>query len=300
MGFRVTDQGVIDNRLAWINESRDNLNRFEQQIATGRRFSQASEDPNDATRVLRSDLRLQRVAQFERNGDNANLWISTADEALQTASRNLARARTIAIQSANDTLEPVERQALATDIRSIAAGLRTVANTKVSGRAIFAGTANTAEAYDATGTYVGDSGAVTRTIDTSETVEVSSNGPDVFGPSNPGDPLDGTVFEMLEAVAAAIELGDTATVRDGIEAIDVATARIGVAQGKVGAVMQQLDAAATRHSGEQIGIETQVAKLRDVDIAEAVVRLRSAEVSYEATLSATARALGRSLLDFLA
>lgn len=299
MAFRVTDLGMVNTRVAWVNEARDNVGRFEEQIASGRRFSQASQEPNDATRVLRNDLRLQRVAQFERNGDNAKLWISTADEALQHASRDLARARTIAIQSANDSLGTVERQALADDIRSIAEGLRTLANTKVSGRAIFAGTANTDVAYDAAGTYVGDTGAVSRTIDTTETVEVSANGPDVFGVSNPGDPLNGNVFEMLAALATAIEVGDTPTIRAGIEAVDVATAQIGVAQGKVGAISQQLDAASTRHTGERLGIETQMAKLRDVDLSEAVIRLRSAEVNYEATLSATARALGRSLLDFL-
>jgi flagellar hook-associated protein 3 FlgL len=295
----VTDLSMANSRVAWINESRSNLARYEQEIATGKRFTRASADPNDATRVLRYDLRLQRVTQFERNGDNAKLWIDTADEALQTAARDLGRARTLAIQSANDTLGAVERRALADDVRSLAAGLRTVANTKVSNRALFAGTADTPEAYDTTGTYVGDSGAVSRTIDTGETVAVSASGPDVFGASNPGDPLNGTIFEMLDALATGIELGDNATIRAGIEAIDDATTLVGVAQGRVGAISQQLDSASIRHSGERYGIESQVTKLRDVDVAEAVIRLRSAEVNFQATLSATSRALGQSLLDFL-
>ncbi len=74
---------------------------------------------------------------------------------------------------------------------------------------------------------------------------------------------------------------------------------MGTAQGRVGAISQQLDAAELRHSGERLSVESTVSKLRDTDVAEAIIRLRSAEAGYEATLSATARGVSVSLLDFL-
>ncbi|MGF1599684.1 MAG: flagellar hook-associated protein FlgL [Acidimicrobiales bacterium] len=299
MSLRITDLGLANQRSSWIDASRSRLAAAEEQIASGRRITRPSDSPADSANLLRHQHRLQRVGQFARNNDNAKLWSGAADQALQEAANHLGRARTLAIQAGNDTLGPVENKALADDIRAIADGFVAIANTRVQGRAIFAGTASTADAYDEAGNYLGDDGVVQRTIDTNETIAVSSTGPEIFGSSNPIDPMNGSLFESLRALADAVEAGDTDTVRQGIAAVDQATARVGQAQGRVGAVQQQLDAAQSRHGGEMISTEAHVATLRDVDIAEAIIRLRSAEASYEATLSATARGLSRSLLDFI-
>ena len=299
MGLRITDLGLSSSRMNWIGQSESKVATAEQQVATGRRINKASDSPSESTRLLRYDQRLQRIAQFSRYADNAKLWVSTADQALQTGSTELQRARTLVVQAGNDTLGPQERQAIAADIRAVRDGLLATANTKISGRAIFAGTAGSDSAYDGTGAYVGDTGDVIRTLDTNETVAVGYHGPAIFGAANTGDPMNGNVFEMLGAVADAIENGDVAAMRSGITAIDSASTRIGTVQGRVGAATQQLDAASERQQTEQLSTQDNVSKIRDVDISEAVIQLRSAELSYDATLSATARTLSRSLLDFL-
>lgn len=299
MGLRITDQGLANARIGWITAGRSRVAEQEQAISSGRRLDRPSDDPAAAAQLMRHDIRLQRINQYQRNATTAELWVGAADGALQSAANNLGRAKTLAVQAGNDTLGPVENGALAADIRAIAEELRTVANTKVSGRAIFAGTAGTADAYDAANAYLGDGNAVELTIDTGESVVVGQSGPDVFGVSNAGDPMNGSVFEVLNALADAVEIGDNAAVRIGIEAVDTATTRIGEAQGRTGAISQQLDAAEVRHTGEQLAVESTVSRMRDTDVAEAIIRLRSAEAGYEATLSAAARGVSTSLLDFI-
>ena len=301
MGVRITDLGMMESRMAWMRQGQSRVAAAEQEIATGRRINKPSDNPSESARLMRHDLRLQRVSQFARNNDNAKLWVGTADQALQTGASYLERARTLAVQAGNDTtLGAQESRAIAADVRSIAQGMMAMANTKISGRAIFAGTADSDGAYDATTlAYVGDAGQVTRALDTDETVVVGYHGPDIFGDANPADPMNGNVFEMLGALADAIEAGDNTQIRAGIEAVDTAMARVGTVQGRVGAAAQQLDAAETRQNAEKLNTEEHISKIRDVDIADAVIRLRSAEVSYEATMSATSRALSRSLLDFI-
>lgn len=298
MGMRITDQGLANSRLAWINQGRGRSAEAETIISSGRRLQQPSDDPAAAAQLLRYDNRLQRINQYQRNGARARLWVDGADSALQSTSNNLARAKTIAVQAGNDILGQSENDALAADIRAIADEIRTAANSKISGRAVFAGTSDTADAYDQTNTYLGDYGTVELSIDTNETIVVGTYGPDAFGETNI-TPYNGTVFEVLEELASSIEAGDNAAVRDGIEAVDVAADRVGSVLGRVGALSQQLDAAEFRHSGEKLSVEGNVSKLRDTDMAEAMIRLRSAEAGYEATLSATARGLSTSLLDFL-
>jgi flagellar hook-associated protein 3 FlgL len=299
MGLRITDQGMASSRLAWIGESRSRAAEAEQSLSTGRRMEQPSDDPAAATQLMRHTARLQRIDQYARNNGTARLWIDGADAALQSASNGLGRAKTLAVQAGNDTMGSVERAALANDIRAIAEELRTIANTKVSGRSIFSGTSDSPDAYDLSGVYLGDTGTVELDIDTAEAVVIGLPGPDIFGNELPIDPMNGTAFEALNALADAVEIGDNTVIRDGIEAVDTTTARIGSAQGRVGAISKQLDAAAFRHGGEKVAVEADVSKIRDTDMAEAIIRLRSAEASYEATLAATARSLSHSLLDFL-
>jgi flagellar hook-associated protein 3 FlgL len=290
---------MTNSRLSWISDGRARTAEAERSLSTGRRIDQPSDDPAVSTQLMRHTTRLRRIDQFSRNSATARLWIDGADAALQAAANQLGRAKTLAVQAGNDTMGPVERAAIAADIRAIADGLRTIANTKVSGRAIFAGTADATNAYDGAESYLGDARTVELDIDTAETVVIGLPGPEVFGGTNPTDPMNGTAFEALRALADAVEAADTVLIRDGIEAVDSATARVGAGQGRVGATSRQLDAAEFRHGGERLEVGNTVSKLGDTDMAEAIIRLRSAEAGYQATLSATARALSTSLLDFL-
>ncbi|MDH5290645.1 MAG: flagellar hook-associated protein FlgL, partial [Acidimicrobiia bacterium] len=181
MSVRITDLGMMESRMAWMRQGQSRVAAAEQEIASGRRINKPSDNPSESARLMRHDLRLQRVSQFARNNDNAKLWVGTADQALQTGATYLERARTLAVQAGNDTtLGAQEGRAIAADVRSIAQGMMAMANTKISGRAIFAGTADSDGAYDATTlAYVGDAGQVTRALDTDETVVVGYHGPDI-------------------------------------------------------------------------------------------------------------------------
>lgn len=297
--MRITDQGLTNTRVAHIASGQSRLADIENKIASGKEIQRPSDDPSASARLMRSTDRLSRIGQYQRNNNSAQLWAEAGDRTLQSVSYSMSRAKTLAVQAGNDTLGADERLALATDIRAIADEMVSLANTKVTGRAIFAGTANTADAFDTTGVYLGDGAVVTRSIDSGERVEVGIPGPEVFGVSDPADPLNGSIFEALNALADSVEAGDNAAVRDGIEAVDAASNRVAAAQGRLGAVARQLEVAADRQSNEELAVTSSMSKLQDTDVADAIIRLRSAEAGYQATLAATARSMSTSLLDFL-
>lgn len=296
---RVSDNRLNQLRAMRIESGRVKLAKAEEQIATGKRFQRGSEAPTDASKLLRHTRRLERVSQFKRNAENSRLWADTADGALQSISDQMTRARTLAVQGANETNGPEQLLTLAVDIRAVADSLLGLANTKVLGRPVFGGTTDSIDAYAADGSYLGDTGVVRRAIDTGQVVEINSSGPDVFGEADYADPLEGDLFQTVRALAEAVEAGDTDEIRRGIEAVDTAANRIASAEGRIGAVSQQLDSIDNRLSSEQIDVSARVSQLRDVDLAEATIRMASAEASYKATLSATSRGLSISLLDFL-
>ncbi len=122
----------------------------------------------------------------------------------------------------------VSRQAIATELRSIADEMVGVANTQQFGRPIFGGNTGSSQAFDDSGTYLGDGGEVRRTVGNGVSYQVNVTGEDAFGTSNTADPLNGNMFEMLREIADRIEAGSPAAV--GLDAIDGARTRLHDAQ----------------------------------------------------------------------
>lgn len=296
---RVTDMQMASHRAAWIESARNRLADSERVISTGRKVNRASDDPTAAAEVLRHERRLGRLDQLDRNAGSARIWLDATDKTLQAADANLARAKTLAIQAASDTVNDEQRAAISAELRAIADQLIGQANTRVSGRAIFAGSADTIDAFATDGSYLGDAGVVRRTVDKGQIVDVGQPGTNAFGVSNAADPINGNVFEMLREVADRVDSGVTADIRAGIEAVDGAADRMATEVGRIGAVQRQVDTVLELHDSERLNVSSRVSELRDADLAEAIIQLRTAEAGYDATMQATARAMSRSLLDFL-
>lgn len=297
--MRVTTLGNTNAMRDVINASQAKLSEAQEEIATGIRFERSSQSPSEAATYLRNQRTLNRLGQLERNVGNARLWLDTTDRALQDAVDSVTRARTLGVQGASETNSPEARSAIAANLRSVAEEMLTLANTEVNGRPIFAGTADTTIAYDAAGNYLGDNGQILRTVTQTDKFSVAANGPLVFGAANGADPYNGSVFQAINELADMVEAGDVAQTRAGIEALDGAMARFQSETGRIGGLSARLEEIEARNQVAQINTQEQISDVRDVDMAEAILRLKSAETSYEATLSAAGRSLSRSLLDFL-
>ena len=296
---RITTLGNTNAMRDVITASQERLSAAQEEIATGVRFNRSSQAPADAASYLRNQRSLDRLSQLERNSANARLWLDTTDTALQDAVDSATRARTLAVQGANDVNSPEARAAIAANLRQIAEEMINLSNTTVNGRPVFAGTADTAVAYDAAGNFLGDGGAVVRSVTPNDSFTVAANGPAIFGTPDGANPYNGTTFQVILELADAVEAGDAARVRTGIEAVDGAVARLQAETGRIGGLSARLDEIDARNQASQISTSAQISEVRDVDMAEAILRLKSAETSYEASLAAASRSLSRSLLDFL-
>ncbi len=299
MTGRITELGSVNRYIDWGSSARSRLADTERQIATGDRFERPSAAPTEAGGIIDSRNRLTRLKQFLRNQDSARQWLGTADGALQATASAMARARTLALQALNDATTQDGRNAIAAELRSVAGQVLSLSNTTMDGRPIFGGTTNGEQAYDATGQYIGDTGNVRRRINDDTTLDIGIAGTSVFGDRNAVDPYAGTPFQLLNQLASDLEAGDMVSARNGLGGIDVATDRVLTELGRIGATANRVDQLGELTLGEEVRFTGRLSRQSDTDIAEAVVRLRSVEVSYQATLSATARALNRSLLDFL-
>ncbi len=299
MSGRITELGSVNRYIDWGSSARSRLADTERQIATGERYERPSAAPTEAGSIMDSRNRLTRLKQFLRNQDSAGQWLAASDSALQSTATAMARARTLALQALSDTTSQDGRNAIAAELRSVASQVLSISNTQVDGRPIFGGTTSGGAAYDAAGNYVGDNGVVRRRLNDDNTIDVGVPGTNAFGDHNAVDPYLGTPFQVLNQLATDLEAGDIVGARNSLDGIDVATDRVLTELGRVGATANRVEQLGVLTQNEEVRYTGRLSNQSDTDIAEAVVRLRSVEVSYQATLSATARALNRSLLDFL-
>ena len=115
----------------------------QQQISTGLRFTQASQDPVAASQSLGIQTTLDQLTQYSTNSNLAQSRLSIEDSTLSSVTNLLQSVRTLAVEAANATQTPATRAAIATNVEQQLSGLLSLANTQDgSGQFIFAGTAS--------------------------------------------------------------------------------------------------------------------------------------------------------------
>src|SRR4051794_34668341 len=123
------------------------------------------------------------TAQQARNITDAKSWLEQGDSTLREMLDTSRRVRDLTVQGLNSGASTASsRQALSTEVASLAEGLLGLANTNVQGRPLFGGLTSGSKAYNADGTWAGVAGdPITRKVSGSEMVRVDITGPEAFG-----------------------------------------------------------------------------------------------------------------------
>jgi len=299
---RVTSTTLTRRLNADIQFNARRLADAQGKISSGKLLQRASDGPADVLRALDQRAELRRYEQYTRNSSDATAWLNSTDSTLSTIVDRLQRVRSLVLEGVSGAVDQPERLAIATEIKGIREELLGLANTTYLGRPLFVGTVDTDAAFAADGSYLGDNGAVTRTVGPGTTIQVNLHGEEVFGTYD-ADPANGNLFQVLDTIVANLEQDnagfDIDALRAGIAQIDVATDRIALAQAKAGSRSRQVEALDARNGDVMLDIRAELSEVEDVDYAKAIIELRSQEFAYEAALSVTAKIIQPSLLDFL-
>lgn len=295
---RITHTTATRTMLADLMQANRGMVRAQERISSQKELSRASDGPSRALAALDHRAVLRRSEQFQRNASDARGWMVAGDTALTSSVEVMTHVRTLIISARSGATDPNALKAIAAEVSGAREAMLSLANSQHQGRPIFAGTADGTEAFDATGAYLGDQGVVLRPVAPSVTLQVNRTGQDVFGTAD-ADPINGNVFQMLDAIVAAVLGGDDDAMELGIERLDAAVDRIETAQVELGARARQVEDVMARNEISDIDRRTALSEAEDVDMAQALIDMRAKEFSYQAALNASAKVLQTSLLDFL-
>jgi flagellar hook-associated protein 3 FlgL len=292
--FRVTERSIATNVLVGLQGNLDRLGNLQQQLSSGKQFSKPSDSPAGATAAMAYRGDLSRVQQHGRNATDGLGWLGTVDGSLSNVMDQVQRTRALALEGMSNGAggSPDAREAIAAEVDQIRQTTIGLANTKYGDRPVFGGTTTNAQAYDSTGTYQGDTGLVQRTVGDNVKVQVGVPGTDAFGTGST------QLFSIMSDISNDLRTNPSALSAD-VDRLDTATTQLKFVQSSVGARYNQVTQMQQMASDRADALTAQLSDVEDIDLPKTITEMSLQQTAYQAALSAGAKVVQPSLVDFL-
>ena len=157
--MRVTN--MVPDTLYNIQQSQQALSTALQQVSTGLRVNQPSDDPAASANMVLSLASSANVDQYTKNISAVTSQMQTADSALSSVVTSLNTAVTLGTSGASGILSAANKQAIATQVQGVLANVVSQANASYQGAYLFGGSETTGPpVLPASTTYTSRTGTI--------------------------------------------------------------------------------------------------------------------------------------------
>jgi flagellar hook-associated protein 3 FlgL len=305
--MRVSTQQVFLNNVDNLSRANSELVKTQQQIATGKRVLQPSDDPLASVQIIKLEQELARTDQFQSSIDTANRRLGLEEITLDALFNNGVRLKELSIQAGSGALGSQDRAALATEIDGIIDQMQGLMNTRdVQGEYLFSGFQGDTQAYrfdDVSERYVfqGDGEQRLVQVGPDNRIAITDSGAQLFEPDNVLNiALD--LSNGLKTIDTSTEAGklelDTllATTLTSLENAQESNIRGRVS---IGARMNALDQQEQVNGDYELQTQEALSAFRDLDYSEAISRLTLQQTVLEAAYASFSKVSGLSLFDYI-
>jgi flagellar hook-associated protein 3 FlgL len=290
--------------LQGLNRNLEQVGKLQEQLTSGRLISKPSDSPTGTNKAMQTRAEQASVDQQARNITDATGWLDQTDSALQSMLTITHRIRDLTVQGLNTgSGSDTSRAALATEVASLREGLLALANGTLGGRPLFGGVTAGSTAYDTAGNYVGttlgSTGApVTRQVSDMESVRIDITGQEIFGTNTSADP---DLFAVVDSIAKNLATSppDATALTGQLAALDARTDVMLTGVADIGSRSKRVELAQQVNADRSLTLSAQLAATENVDLPNTIMRLQMQQTGYEAALSATAKVISPTLLDYL-
>lgn len=287
--MRITPEVVSQNLLTALNNTEQRLVTLQQEAATGRAFSVPSDHPGRVAQSLSLTNSLGLVRQYQAAGQSAASQLNAADAALAEVQQLIIQMQSTAVQGANATQTPTDEAALIKTVNAAITGLQGIANTRFNGAYLFAGTNNqTAPLNTVTGTWSGNSAAISFQIGSNTTVAVNVDGATLFP----------RLLADLRSLTTALASGST-QVQSMIPILQNDLTQVSNVRASVGARLDLVNQQASQLTALSSTLQQNLSTTEGANMANVAALLAQEEQAYQAALQSGAQILPLSLLSFL-
>lgn len=128
--MRISTQQIYRQSIGNMMEQQIQLTKTQQQVATGKRFQNASEDPVAAQQSLAMQRSLDRLAQYDKQSVLVDGRLREEENAVTSSVQVLQRVRELVVGANNGTQSNDSRAATAAEIREQVKSLMQLANSQ--------------------------------------------------------------------------------------------------------------------------------------------------------------------------
>lgn len=300
MGTRITSRILFNNSTANLQDIQQDLAALQERLATGRRVNRPSDDPLATRRAIGYRSHIRRSDHFLTAIRDSKIFVEAADSTLDTVTNDVRRVYTLLLQAANTTVSDTQREAIAAEVNEILKGVLDLSNTTSGGRQLFSGSRTLTNAFEATTAgdeitsvqYMGTNREMQVQIDEGSFVKINQPGDKVFS-----DQTD--IFQWLIDARDNLRTGTLADLDQRIGEFDGVQSQILIARAFYGTTSNRLVFNQERIEDNQIALKDVLSETEDADFAETMTEINLKEVALNAALSASARIVQPSLLDFI-
>ncbi len=303
--MRVTNQMLASQMTANVTGSASRMYRLQNQVASGKKITQASDDPLGASQSMNLRSSVSSVEQYQRNTADAKARLATVDASLNNLTRALQESKRLALAGSTGTVDDTQRKAYAEQLDQQIAYVIQEANTSYKDGKLFSGGATGASPIGGNPslgtpyTYQGDDKVAQVQVNDTTTLEVGVTAKQLLNFDGATDPAVPDTLTVLTNLRDALKANDTGKTQAAMKQLESGLQNVILQRGKMGARGQQVELYASRLDDTKLALNAQVSNIEDVDLAEAMVQLQTEQNAYQASLLATARMSQSSLADYL-
>ncbi|QGU00433.1 Flagellar hook-associated protein FlgL [Candidatus Syntrophocurvum alkaliphilum] len=308
--MRVTNTMLVNDLNRNLNNNMRQMENSQRQLSTGKKLNLPSDNPGGLVNSLRLRTNINEGERYISNlGESIN-FMETTDSALNNTTQIMHRARELTVKAKTGTNDTGALRALADEIEELNDELKMLANTTYGTKHVFAGTNVTEAPYkegedpDNPHQWNGNDRSIEVEISAGITMPMNLNDKDMshfFMGVEETEDTDGKegVFDLLDGLVESIREGDSDAMDKALGDLDVKIDDLLSARSTIGARVNRLELQKNRLEDTQISYNELLSQTEDADMAKVIMELKMQENVYRASLSAGARIIQPSLVDFL-
>jgi flagellar hook-associated protein 3 FlgL len=287
--MRVANRTIFESVKYNLGNISEELNKANEIASTGKRINTLSDDPVGLTQSLSIQSNLANIEQMQRNISYGKSWLNASESALTSVDNILSDTKALCVQMASGTTGASQRSSAAETVQNNLEEIVALANTDVAGNYIFSGSKTDTAPFEQDGTYNGDNTAFAIKISKNSTIEIGSDGQAVFG----------TLFDTLADLKAALQSNDVSGIQDVIGSLDTHMDDISGKISDVGSKINRMEIKNNIFQELNLSNTENLSNIEDADMAEAIMNVSAAQLTYQAALSSSAKVMSLSLVDYL-
>ena len=294
-GFRINTNTASLNTYRSYSASQAGMEQNIERLSSGLRINKASDDAAGLAISDRMDNQIRGLQQANRNVQQGNNLLQTAEGGLNEIGNILGRMRELAVQSASDTVSGSDRDSIDLEFDQLGAEITRIAkSTEYNGISLLDGSQNTTDDNGKTITLqIGADNSSNDQLDinlgdfTLGTSYDNSN----FGGVGASGGIGG--FDLSDA-ANKFNLDDAGDAQTTIDTLDSMIEQVNDARADIGAKQNRLEFTSSNLMSSIQNNSASVSTIRDADFAAEAADLAKNQILVQSGTSMLAQANGLS------